>query len=81
MKNSHKGQGVASPPLKISIKNKVKKVVKMIKMKIFDKASDKLIKVIECVNMQDYRKQLVEKVNHTKEYAFGFVQASKQKTC
>lgn len=47
----------------------------MIKMKVFSKATDKLVKIVMCVNMRDYRNQLCNNVDHTKEYAFGIVKS------
>ena len=44
-------------------------------MKVFDKASNKLVRIVECANMKDYRNQLNYKVDHKKEYAFGFAKS------
>ena len=47
----------------------------MIKMKVFNKASNKLVRIVECANMKAYRNELCYNVDHTKEYAFGFAKS------
>ena len=43
----------------------------MIKIKIYDKATDKQIAEKILKNMQEYREYLCKQVDHTKQYASG----------
>lgn len=43
----------------------------MIKIKVYDKATDKQTAIIIVNNMREYKQYLTTQIDHTKQYAFG----------